>query len=260
MFSATSCLAFAKRCAGQSIICTRTVPFAFSLTPALDQFYHNTGCRTYDTLDWQPSLRPAITLKIRERGLRRSVTPDSNDHIVDPLYVWNQWANGGSISLSTLFALKSSQRSLDRIRVELFGAYTLHTNVSKDLTVAGMAGVVSLTSSVDMEIGPSPRRLIVSTMGSLSSRERKAVIQVFLDSPTNVPPQSVPVNCWKPNRALDLCLPTTFTRPQMSISRCFAPFPVRSFSFVSAPRCPRDTSSMSSTRTSVSGDHMSTSR
>ena len=175
--------------------------------------------------------------------------------------MWNQCANGrGSISLSIFFALKSSQRSSDRIRVELFGVYTLHTNVSKDLTLAGMARVVSLTSSVDMTIGPSPRRLIVSTMGSLSSRERKAVIEVFLDSPTNFPPQSAPVKWWKPNRALDLCLPTTFTRPQMSISRRFAPFPVRSFSFVSAPRCPHDTRPMSSMRTSVSGDHTSTSR
>ena len=31
---------------------------------------------------------------------------------------------GGSISLSRFFALKSSQRSSDRIRVELFRAYT----------------------------------------------------------------------------------------------------------------------------------------
>ncbi len=46
-----------------------------------------------------------------------------------------------------------SQRSSDRIRVELFGTYTFHTNVSKDLTLAGMAGVVSLTSSVDMDRG-----------------------------------------------------------------------------------------------------------
>ena len=44
---------------------------------------------------------------------------------------------GGSISLSRLFALKRSQRSSDRIRVELFGAYSSHTNVSKDLTVDG---------------------------------------------------------------------------------------------------------------------------
>ena len=108
-----------------------------------------------------------------------------------------------------------------------------------------------LTSSVDMEIGPSPRRLIVSTMGSLSSRERKSVIQVFLDSTTNFPPQSAQVKWWKPNRALDVCLPTAFTRAQMSISRCFAPFPVRSFSFYSAQRCPRDTRSMSSTRKSA---------
>ena len=62
---------------------------------------------------------------------------------------------GGSISLSRLLALKSSQRSSDRIRVELYGAYTSYTSVSKDLILAGMAGVVSLTSSVDMEIGPS---------------------------------------------------------------------------------------------------------
>ena len=77
---------------------------------------------------------------------------------------------GGSVSLSRLFALKSSQRSSDRIRVERFGAYTLRTNVSKDLTLAGMAGmagmagVVSLTPSVDMEIGLFRRRLVVSTM------------------------------------------------------------------------------------------------
>ena len=139
---------------------------------------------------------------------------------------------GHSISLLSLFALKSSQRNSDSIRVELFGAYTLHT---KDLTLAGVAGVVSLTSSVDMAIGPSLRRLIVSTVGSLSSRERKAVIHIFLDSPTNFPPQSASVEWWKSNRALDLCLPTCFTCPQMSISRCFAPFPVRSFSFISAP-------------------------
>ena len=64
----------------------------------------------------------------------------------------------------------------------------MHTNVSNDLTLAGMAGVVSLTSSVGMEIGPSPRRLLFSTMGSLSSSERKAVIRVFLDSTTHFPP------------------------------------------------------------------------
>ena len=75
----------------------------------------------------------------------------------------------------------------------------MYTNISKDLTLAGMAGVVSLTSSVNMEIGPSPRRLIVSTMGSLSSRDRKAVIQVFMDSTTNVPPKSAPMKWWKPN-------------------------------------------------------------
>ena len=123
------------------------------------------------------------------------------------------------------------------IRVELFEAYTLHMNVSKDLTLYGMAGVVSLTSSVHMDIGSSPRRLIVSTMGSLyiSSRERKAVIQVLLDSPTNFPPQSAPVKWW-PNRALDLCLPTYFTRSRMSISRCFALFPVRTLSVLSAPQ------------------------
>ena len=41
----------------------------------------------------------------------------------------------------------------------------MHMNVSKDLTPAGMAGVVSVTSSVDKEIGPypGPGRLIVST-------------------------------------------------------------------------------------------------
>ena len=191
--------------------------------------------------------------------MRRTATPISHDH--DPLNMWNQCANGrGSISLSICFARKISKRSSDSIRVELFGAYTLQTNVSRDLTLAGMAGVFSLTSSVDMEIDPSPRRLIVSTTGSVSSRERKAVIQVFLDSPTNFPPQSAPLKWWKPNRALHVCLPTAFTRSQTSISRCFAPFPVSSFSFVSAPRCPRDTRSMSSTRTSVLGDHTSTSR
>ena len=46
--------------------------------------------------------------------MRRSVTPISHDHIiVDPLYMWNQCANG---------------------RGKLFGAYTLHTNVSKERT------------------------------------------------------------------------------------------------------------------------------
>ena len=59
---------------------------------------------------------------------------------------------GEAFRSETCFALKSTQRSSDRIRVELFGAYILHTNVSNDLTLAGMAGVVSLTSSVDMEI------------------------------------------------------------------------------------------------------------
>ena len=67
---------------------------------------------------------------------------------------------GGSTSLSRWFALNCSQRSSDRILVELIGAYTLHTNASHDLTLAGMAGVVSLTSSAGMEIGPSPVRLI----------------------------------------------------------------------------------------------------
>ena len=145
---------------------------------------------------------------------------------------------GGSISLSRCFALKSFQRSSDRIRVELYGAYTLHTIVSNDLTLAGMAGVVSLTSSVGTEIGPSPRRLVVSTMGSLSSRERKAVIKVFMDSPTNFPPQYAPVKWSKPSRALDVCLPTAFTRPQMSISRCFAPFPASSFNLCQRPKMP----------------------
>ena len=110
---------------------------------------------------------------------------------------------GGSISRSRLFALESSQLSSDRIRIELIGAYTLHTNVSKDSTLAGMAGVVSLTSSVDVEIGSSPGRLTVSTIGLLSSRERKAVIQVFLDSQTNFPRQSAPVKWRKPNITLD---------------------------------------------------------
>ena len=59
------------------------------------------------TLDWQPFLRPAITLKIRERGMRRSVTLISHDHIVDSLYMWNQCANGrGSISLSRVLLWK----------------------------------------------------------------------------------------------------------------------------------------------------------
>ena len=94
--------------------------------------------------------------------MRRSVTPISHDHIVEQLYMSNQCTNGrGSISLCRCFALKCSQHSSDRIRVELFRAYTLHTNVSKDLTLAGIAGVVSLTSSVDMEIGPSPKRLFL---------------------------------------------------------------------------------------------------
>ena len=106
--------------------------------------------------------------------MRRSVAPISHDHIVDACTCGiNVPTVGGSISLSRLFALKSSQRSSVRIQFQLFGAYTLHTNVSKDLTLAGMAGVFSLTSSVDMTIGPSPRRLIGSTMGSLSSRERR---------------------------------------------------------------------------------------
>ena len=56
MVAASSCIALAKRCAGQSIICARTVPFAFSLTPTLDKFYHNKGCREYEPLDWQPFL------------------------------------------------------------------------------------------------------------------------------------------------------------------------------------------------------------
>ena len=94
MVAATSCIALAKMCASKSIICAITVPFAFSLTPTIDQFYHSMGCRGYQTLDWQPFLRPAITVKIRERVLRRSVTPISHDHIVDPLCMWNQCANG----------------------------------------------------------------------------------------------------------------------------------------------------------------------
>ena len=97
MIDAISSIAFAKSCAGQSIICARTVPFSFSLTPTLDQFYHSPGCRGYrgcGTLHWQPFIRPAITLEIRERGMRRSVTPISHDHIVDPLYMWTQCANG----------------------------------------------------------------------------------------------------------------------------------------------------------------------
>ena len=160
--------------------------------------------------------------------------------IVDPLYMLNQCGNGrGSISsLSRLIALRSSQRSSDRIRVELFGAYTLHSNVSKDFTLAAMAGVVALTSSVDIEICPSPRRLIVTTMGSLSSREGKAVIQVFSDSPTNFHPHAALVKWWKRKRALDLCLPATFTRLQMYTTRCFTPFPVRSFSFCQRPKMP----------------------
>ena len=220
MVAATSCIAFAKKeVCGPVHYLPKTVPFAFSLTPTIDKFYHSTGCRVYVTLDRQTFLRPAITLNILERGMRgmrRSVTPISHDHIVDPLYMWNQCANGRrSISLSRFFALKSSQRSSDSIRFELFGAYTLRTNVSKDLTLAGMAGVVSLTASVDMEIDPSPsspRRLIVSTMGSLSSRERKAVILALWDSQTDFPPQSAPVKWWKPNRAIYLCLPTYFTQ------------------------------------------------
>ena len=84
----------AKRCAGKSILTAITIPFAFSLTHTLDQFYHSVGCRRYEALDWQPFLRPAITLKIRERGMRRSVTPISHDHTFDPLYMWNQCSNG----------------------------------------------------------------------------------------------------------------------------------------------------------------------
>ena len=94
MVAATSCIALAKMCASKSIICAITVPFAFSLTPTIDQFYHSMGCRGFQTLDWQPFRRPAITVKIRERVLRRSVTPISHDHIVDPLCMWNQCANG----------------------------------------------------------------------------------------------------------------------------------------------------------------------
>ena len=152
--------------------------------------------------------------------MRRSVTPISHAHNL--LYSTrctcgiNIPTVGEAFRSQTFFALKSTQRSSDRIRVELFGAYTLHTNVSNDLTLAGMAGVVSLTSSVGMVIGPSPRRLIVSKMGSLSSRERKAVIQDFLDSTTNFPPQSAQVKWWKPNRGLELCTPTSFIRSQTS--------------------------------------------
>ena len=101
---------------------------------------------------------------------------------------------GGSISLSIiklLFALKSSQRSSDRIRVELSGAYTLHTNGYKGLTLAGMAGVVSLTSSVDMEIGGSRPFSEEATcfngwiinIEREREREREAVIQVFFGQP-----------------------------------------------------------------------------
>ena len=123
--------------------------------------------------------------------MRRSVTHISHDYIVESMTRCTCRINvpmvGGSISRSRLFALKSSQRSSDRIRVELIGAYTWHTTVSKDLTLTGMAGVVTLKSSVDVDIGPSPGRLTASMIGLLSSRERKAVIQFFFDLQTFLP-------------------------------------------------------------------------
>ena len=239
MVAVTRYIAFANRYAGQSILCTRTVPFALSKP---DQFYHSTGCRGYETLDWQPFLDQPSSSRFGSEGYR-SVTPISHDRIVES----NQCAN----CRGKHFALKI-------VRIGPGLSFSEHTPCLQ--MSPGMTGMVSLTSSVDMEIGLSPRRLIVSTTRSLSSRERKAGIQVFLDSPTNFPPRSAPVKWWKPNWALDLCLPTAFTISQESISRCFAPFPVRSFSFVSAPRSPSDARSTSSMRTSVSGDHTSTSR
>ena len=72
-----------------------------------------------------------------------------------------------------------------------FGVYTfkLAYECLQGFNSGWQAGSVLFTSSVDMEIGASPRRLIASTIGLLASRERKAVIQVFLDRPTNLQSQ-----------------------------------------------------------------------
>ena len=244
MVAATGCIVFTTRWASQSFLRARTFLFAFSLTPTLDQFYHGTGCRGYDTLIGSNSSDQPLPSRFGRDGYGDlgSITPISHDHIGDPVYMCSQCANGrGKHFVHKMFWS-------EKIPVQV-------TNISNDLKPAGMAGLASLSPSVDMGIGPSPMQLIGSSMGSLSSRERKVVIQVFLDNPTNVPPQSAPVKWWKASRALDFCLP--FTCSQMSISRCFASFPVTSFSFVSAPRCPRDTRTMSSTRTQVSGGHTS---
>ena len=99
-----------------------------------------------------------------------------------------------------------------------------------------------------MEIGPSPRRLIVSTMGSLSSRERKAFN--LLGCHNKLSSQLCASEVVESEQSSIRVPPKSFHPRANVYLPVLRPFPVRSFSFYSAQRCPRDTRSMSSTRKS----------
>ena len=111
--------------------------------------------------------------------MRRSVTPISHDHIVELLYKWNQCANGRWKHFAPKIVCPEkfpAHFGWDPGRA--FRCIHLAFEFLQGFNTGWQTGSVLLTSSVDMEIGPSPRRLIISTIGLLSSRERKAVIQV----------------------------------------------------------------------------------
>ena len=86
---------------------------------------------------------------------------------------------------------------------------------------------------------------------------RLNLIHVDLLIPANLPPQSAPLKLCKPISPLDFSLPTAFTFSSTSIVRYLVHLSVKRFSAWS--RCSaRATRSMSSIKTSVSGDQTPT--
>ena len=102
---------------------------------------------------------------------------------------------GGSFSPSRFLDLSNSQRKAGMV-VAPPELYTEQTNFSMGRTSSGS----SPSTSSWLVSTPSPRSWNAETMGSSLGKDRYDVIQLFLDMPTNFPPQSAPVKLWKPIR------------------------------------------------------------